>query len=65
MFWRPKDSMKCKFFVFSGYKLRNKVCLVHLECKLQQNSYGSCIFKLKRKKTVETTYLETSKKQTR
>ena len=28
MFWRPKDTMKDKSYVFSGYKQRNKVCLV-------------------------------------
>ena len=61
MFWRPNDSMKGKCYVFSGYKQRNKLCLVYLECKLQQDSYGWCIFKLKCKKTVEKTYIETSK----
>ena len=27
MFWGPKDSMKAKSCVFSGYKEGNKVCL--------------------------------------
>ena len=40
LFRRPKDRMKCKCDVFSGYKQRNKLCLVYLECKLQQDSYG-------------------------
>ena len=45
MFWRPKVSMKGKCYVFSGFKQRIKVCLVYLEFKLQQESYGWCIFK--------------------
>ena len=56
MFSRPKDSRKNKCYIFSGYKERSKVCLVYLECKLQQDSYGWCIFKLKCQKTVEKTY---------
>ena len=64
MFWVPKNSMKGKCHVFSGSKQRNKVCLVYLECKLQQDTYGWCIFKLKRQKKVETTYLETEKQET-
>ena len=64
MFWRPKDSMKCKCYVFSSYKQRNKVSLVYLECYLQQNRYDWYIFKLKHHKMAETTYLETSKQQT-
>ena len=32
--------MKNKCDVFNGYKQRNKVRLVYLECKLQQDSYG-------------------------
>ena len=39
--------------------------LVYLECKLQQDTYGSCIFKLKWEKTVERTYLWKSKQQTK
>ena len=65
MFWRPKDSMKNKCYVFSDYKERKKVWFVHLECKLQEDSYGSLNFKLKCQKTTEPTYLETSKQQTR
>ena len=57
--------MKGKYCGFSGYKQRNKVCLVYLETKQQQNGYGSCVFKLKCQKTVERTYLETNKQQTR
>ena len=40
MFWRPKEGMRSKYSVFSGSKERNKVCLVYLKCKLQQNSSG-------------------------
>ena len=29
--------MKGKCYVFSGYKQRNKVHLVYLECRLQQD----------------------------
>ena len=65
MFWRPRDSMKIKCYVFGGYKQRNNVCFVYLYYKLQQDSYGWCIFKLKCQKTVERTYLETTKQQRR
>ena len=61
MFWRPKDSMKGKNYVLSGYKKTNKVFLVYLNCKLQQQGYDCCIFKLKRRKTAERTYLEWTK----
>ena len=49
--------MKGKCYVFSGYEQRNKVCFVYLECKLQQDRYGWCIFKLKCQKAVETKQL--------
>ena len=65
MFWRPKDIMEGKCYVFSGHKQRNKVCLVYLECKLKQDRYRWSTFKLKCQKTVERTYLETSKLQRR
>ena len=55
--------MKDKYCGFSGYKQRTKVCLVYLETKQQQNRYGSCVFKLKCQKTVERTYLKTSKQK--
>ena len=45
MFWGWNDSMKGKCHVFSGYKQRNKVCLVYLECKLQKDRYGWRIYK--------------------
>ena len=44
MFWGTGGSMKDKCSDFSGYKQRNKVYLVYLECKLREVSYGSCIF---------------------
>ena len=57
--------MKSKCYVFSGYKERNKACLVYLDYKLQKDSNGSPIWKLKCRKTAERTYLETSKQQRR
>ena len=45
--------MKVKFCVFSCYKQTNKVCLVYLECKLQQDSIAWCIFKLEYRKTIK------------
>ena len=43
---------------FSGYKQRNKIDLVYLECKVHQGSYGWCIFKLKGEKIQEKRYIE-------
>ena len=43
MFQRPKDRMKRKYYIFSSYKQRNKVSLVYLEGKLQQDRHGWCI----------------------
>ena len=37
MFWTPNDTVKGKSYVFSGDKQRNNVCLVYLECKLQED----------------------------
>ena len=45
--WTPEDTMKGKCYVFSGYKKKNKVCLVDVECKLQEDSYCYSIFTLK------------------
>ena len=50
--------MKGKWDVFSGYKQTSKVCFMYLECKLQQDKYGWCIYKLKCHKMVERRYLE-------
>ena len=41
------DIRKCKCYIFSIDKQRNKVCLVHLECKLQHDKSGYGIFKWK------------------
>ena len=41
------------------------MCFVFLEYELQQDSYGWCIFNLKCQKTVERTFLETSKQHTK
>ena len=61
MFWKPKDSMKGISYVFTFYKQRNNMCLVYLECKVQQDSFGWCSCKFNLQKSVEKTYLETSK----
>ena len=37
---KRKDSRKGKRYVFNGYKQRNKVWLVYLECKLLEDTYG-------------------------
>ena len=64
MFWKPKDSMKSKCYVFLAVRKKtNEVCLRYSECKLRQFKYESCIFKLKWHKTVKRTYLETGKQQ--
>ena len=47
MFRRPKDGMKSKCYVFRGYNKRNKVSLVYLARKIQENRHGGCIFNLK------------------
>ena len=39
MFSRPKDSMKGKCYVFSGYKQKNKVRFVNLDYKLEHDMY--------------------------
>ena len=43
--------MKCECHVFSGYKQRNKVCLVNLEWKLQDERYGWHILQIPEKAT--------------
>ena len=50
---------------FSGYKQRTKIGLTYLERKLQQDTYGSCIFKLKCHKTEDKSYLQARKQQPR
>ena len=65
MFSRPKDSMKGKCYVFSGYKQKNKVRFVNLDYKLEHDMYRWSIFRLKCQKMVERTYLETDKQQTK
>ena len=39
--------MKGKCYVFSAYNEKNKVWYMYLECKLPEDSYDWCIFKLK------------------
>ena len=65
MFWKPKDSMKGISYVFSGYKEINNQCLGYLENKLEQDSHGWCIWNLNLQKSIERTYLETSKQERR
>ena len=47
MFWRSQDSMKSKCYRFSNYKERNKVCVVYLECKPQEDRYSLIPFQVK------------------
>ena len=61
MFWEPKDTIRVKCYLFSVYIQRNKNISEYLGCKLQEDGYCECIFKLKCHKTVQRTYLETSK----
>ena len=53
VFWRAKKSMTGKCYVARGYKQRNQVFLLYLECNREQHTYGWCIFKLNLKKTVD------------
>ena len=39
MFWMPNDSLKGNSYNFSCYKQGNKVSLVYLENKLQEDKY--------------------------
>ena len=65
MCWRPKDSIKNKSYVFSGLKRKSNACMVYLERKLKQESYGWSIYDLKWKEKVGQIYMETSKEETR
>ena len=40
IFRRPRHTMKGKCEDFSCHKERNEMCLVYLECKLQEVKYG-------------------------
>ena len=53
MFWKPKDTIKVKCYVFSVYKQRNKTFSEYLRQKLQEGGYCECMFKLKCQKTVQ------------
>ena len=50
MFSRSNDSMKGKYralaFISKKKTKKNKVSLLYLECKLQEDTYDWCIFKL-------------------
>ena len=63
MFWTPKGSITDKSYVFSSYKQRNKVCLVDIECKMQEYRYGWWIFKLQCQEPPERSNLQTSKQK--
>ena len=65
MFRTPKSRSKKKCYVFSSCKQRNKVLLVYSVRKLQQDSYGLYISRLKVYYTLEETYLETRKQETK
>ena len=64
MFSRPKYIKNGKCYVFSGYKERNNVPFVFLECKLKKDRCGWYFFNLNWSKTIETIYLERRKQQT-
>ena len=38
--WRPNERTAGKCYVVYVYKKRNKVCLVYLECKMQEDRHG-------------------------
>ena len=48
---------------FQWLETKNKVCLVYLECKLQQDRRSQCNYKLKCLKTAEISYLQAKKEQ--
>ena len=50
---------------FQWLKKTNKMCLVYLECELQEDRCGKCSYKLKCKKRAEITYLQGKKQQRR
>ena len=50
---------------FQSLKTNNKLCLVLLQCKPQQETRSQCNYKLKCDKRAEITYLEGNKQQTR
>ena len=64
MFWRLKDSIKSKWVLFSNFKQWKKACLVHLNCKPGEDSYGWWIFNLKGVEAVKIKCLEANKQQT-
>ena len=47
IFLGTEDSMKGKCYVFSASNEKKKVWYIYLECKLREDSYDWCIFKLK------------------
>lgn len=61
---KAKRQHESKHYVFNGCKQRNKMWLVSLEGKLQEDSYGRPILTWKCLKMLESLYLGTSKKQT-
>ena len=65
MYWRRKNSMEGKSYVFSDWKQRSKVGFLYFEFKLRQDRHGWCFSELKCSQMVEWTYLGTSKQQTK
>ena len=57
-FLRLKDRKKGMTKAFGSYKVTSKLCVVYLELKLEQDTCGRYIDKLKCHKTVETRYSE-------
>ena len=50
---------------FQPFKTNNKVCLVYLQSKLQQDKYSWCIYVLKYLKSKGKTHLDAKKQQKR
>ena len=65
MFWTPNETVKVKSYDFGDDKEGNSLCFVYLQYKLQEDIYGSDIFKLKCMKSVGIWYYERSKQETR
>ena len=50
MFWTSKDSEKRKWYAFSGYKQKNKICFVYLLYFIVIGSFFQVDIKKKKKK---------------
>ena len=55
--------MESKCYAFRRYKKINKLCLVYLQCKLNQDRYGGSISKLKFKKKMRKNIIREKEKR--